>query len=175
MATTGSPIEQLCEFLASAFGKNDLYRFLVFEGHGKVADGVNLDVSNTDYVFNVVQALNKQGLINARFFDRVVEERSAREQEVRAIQRSWQASVQTNVSSPASQPAAQLDRKTLLRTISRLTPSDFDVLVASIDGAAAQISRQGTVPQQAAQLIGWAESPRGPGLIAIQQALEDSR
>jgi hypothetical protein len=175
MATSGQPIEQLCEFLASAFEKNDLNRFLVFEGYRNVAEGVNRDVSNTEYVFNVVQAMNRQALIDGNFFDRLAEERPAREAEVRRIQQSWQAGNPKDVSISDRHSAPAVDRRTLLRTISGLTPSDFDVLVASIQGAATQISRQGTVPQQAAQLIGWAESSRGPGLAAIQQALEDTR
>jgi hypothetical protein len=45
-------------------------------------------------------------------------------------------------------------------------------LVAWIPGAAAQISYRGTISEQAAQLIRWAESTVGPGLAAIAQAVE---
>src|SRR5262249_11106766 len=45
--------------------------------------------------------------------------------------------------------------------------------VTLIEGAARQIGRHGTVPEQAAELIRWAESSTGPGLEAIRRALAD--
>jgi hypothetical protein len=65
-----------------------------------------------------------------------------------------------------------IDRMTLVRTITGLSPSNLARVVALIDGAATHISRYGTVPEQAADLIRWAESPAGPGLEAVQKALE---
>ena len=38
--------------------------------------------------------------------------------------------------------------------------------------AAAHISRQGTVAEQVAELIRWAESPTGPGLAAVEEAFK---
>lgn len=72
----------------------------------------------------------------------------------------------------SSEPPRAIDRVTLVRTISRLNPSDLAVVVMFIEGAAQHISRHGTVPEQAAELFHWVESPTGPGLEAIQQALE---
>jgi hypothetical protein len=77
-------------------------------------------------------------------------------------------------SAPAvSQPAT--DRTALLRDLRGLTPSDLAMLIAAIPGASAQVSHQGTVPQQVAQLIGYAESTNGPGLDAISKALASFR
>jgi TIR domain len=45
--------------------------------------------------------------------------------------------------------------------------------VALVEGAARHVSRHGTVPEQAAELTRWAESPTGPGLEKIQKLLED--
>ncbi len=44
--------------------------------------------------------------------------------------------------------------------------------MTAIEGAAARVSRHGTVPEQAAELIRWAESSKGPGLAAIEEAFK---
>jgi hypothetical protein len=64
-----------------------------------------------------------------------------------------------------------MDRATLVRTLTHLTPADFATLIASFPEAALQVSRQGTVPEQAAELIRWAESSKGPGLGAVEETL----
>jgi hypothetical protein len=68
-----------------------------------------------------------------------------------------------------------LDRTSLVRTVSGLSPSDMAKVVTLIKGAAAQVGRHGTVGEQAADLVRWAESSTGPGLEAIQRALENFR
>ncbi len=68
-----------------------------------------------------------------------------------------------------------MDRATLVRTLTDLTPADFAILIAMIPGAARQVSRQGTVPEQASELIRWAESSTGPRLAAIEEALATFR
>ncbi len=70
-----------------------------------------------------------------------------------------------------SKPTGPIDRTTVVRTISGFAPSDMAEVVNSIEGAARHISRQGTVPEQAAELIRWAESSTGPGLEAVQKWL----
>ena len=57
----------------------------------------------------------------------------------------------------------------------RAEPRRHGLLVAMIEGAASHVSRHGTVPEQAAELIRWAESSTGPGLAAIQEALANFR
>jgi hypothetical protein len=49
------------------------------------------------------------------------------------------------------------------------------LLVTLVEGAASHVSRHGTVSEHAAELIGWAESSTGPGLAAIQEALQNFR
>jgi hypothetical protein len=71
---------------------------------------------------------------------------------------------------PAAQARA-VDRATLVQTVFGLSPSDLDQLVTMVTGAAKHVSRHGTVPEQAAELIRWAESSTGPGLDAIREAL----
>jgi len=71
---------------------------------------------------------------------------------------------------PTARPRA-VDRAALVRTVSGLSPGDMALLVTLVDGAASHVSRHGTVREQASELIGWAESSTGPGLVAVQEAL----
>src|SRR3954454_19363250 len=64
-----------------------------------------------------------------------------------------------------------MNRLTLVRTLAGLSPSDFELLVVAIPDAAEQISRHGTVREQAAELIRWAESSTGCKLPAVEEAL----
>src|SRR5512135_68983 len=75
---------------------------------------------------------------------------------------------------PTARPRA-VDRAALVRTVSGLSPGDMALLVTLVDGAASQVSRHGTVREQASELMGWAESSTGPGLVAVQEALESFR
>jgi hypothetical protein len=74
----------------------------------------------------------------------------------------------------ARQPRA-VDRAALVRSVSGLSPTDLALLVTLIEGAASHVGRHGTVPEQAADLIRWAESSTGPGLDAIQEVLASFR
>jgi hypothetical protein len=71
----------------------------------------------------------------------------------------------------AAAPPQAVDRRALVRDVFGLSPSDMAQLVTLVEGAASHVSRQGTVPEQAAELIRWAESSTGPGLDAIRAAL----
>jgi hypothetical protein len=80
-----------------------------------------------------------------------------------------------SVAAPAPRTAGPIDRATLVRTVIGFAPGDMATFVTLIEGAARHVSRHGTVPEQAAELFGWAESSTGPGLEAIRRALEDFR
>jgi len=69
-------------------------------------------------------------------------------------------------------PVSMPKRVVLVRDLGRLAPADWSTLVSGIEGAGAHISRQGTVAEQVAELIRWAESPTGPGLAAIEEAFK---
>jgi hypothetical protein len=82
--------------------------------------------------------------------------------------------------SPAGQAAPSppqgqvvIDRTRLVETLERLAPADFASVVTRILGAAAHISRHGTIPEHVAELVHWAEGPTGPGLIALENALQN--
>src|SRR4051812_49430546 len=79
------------------------------------------------------------------------------------------------VTTPPVAQAPTVDRAALVRTVSSLSPGDFAQLKTFIAGAASHVSRHGTVSEHAAELIGWAESSTGPGLAAIQEALQNFR
>jgi hypothetical protein len=66
-----------------------------------------------------------------------------------------------------------IDRNALVDTLERLTPADFQSLVTRVPRAASRVSRQGTVPEHAAELVRWAESPTGPGLATIEGILRN--
>ena len=66
-------------------------------------------------------------------------------------------------------------RSALVRDLSGLAPTDWLTLVAAIEGAAFHISRIGTVAEQVAELVRWAESPTGPGLVTIAKAAKELR
>jgi hypothetical protein len=79
------------------------------------------------------------------------------------------------VTSPPTAQAPAVDRAALVRTISGLSDSDMALLVSLIEGAGSRVSRRGTVPEQAAELIRWVESSTGRGLAVIQEALANFR
>jgi len=84
---------------------------------------------------------------------------------------SWPASQPAVLPAPSPQRTPAMDRLTLVRTLTDLTPADFASLIAMIPGAVRQLSRV-SVPEQAAELIRFAESPTGPGLAAIEEAFK---
>jgi len=88
---------------------------------------------------------------------------------------SWPASQPTVLPAPSPQRTPAMDRLTLVKTLTGLDPSDLSTVIALISGAVDHVSRQGTVREQAGELIRWAESSTGPGLTAIEEALRALR
>jgi hypothetical protein len=107
MATEGECMESLCDFLQDSFKPSDLNRFLIFKGYGKVAATVNPNVGGIDYSFNVVQALNRRGLIDAGFFQRLREELPRKEARIVVLQESWLAKAQDEPPAPLDQPSVR--------------------------------------------------------------------
>lgn len=66
-------------------------------------------------------------------------------------------------------------RVALVRGLSDLTPMDWAMLVTAIPGAGSHVSRHGTVAEQVAELVRWAESPTGPGLATVEEAAKELR
>jgi hypothetical protein len=90
--------------------------------------------------------------------------------------------VRPKVAAPATKPeapkpgkpAGMVSRLALMRGLGSLSPADWQTIVSAVKGQA-QISRHGTVAEQAAELIRWAESPTGPGMAKIEAAYEAIR
>lgn len=83
-----NPYEALGNLLASLFDLSTLHRFLALEPHGKtIMPALGTPPGTIDSViFEALAALRHHGLINARFFARLL---SVRPSEGRAIARVW--------------------------------------------------------------------------------------
>jgi tetratricopeptide (TPR) repeat protein len=68
-----------------------------------------------------------------------------------------------------------MDRTALIDALARLSPSDFAIVLTLLPGGAEQVSSKGTIREQAAQLVLWAESTFGPGLQKVEEALAEIR
>jgi hypothetical protein len=76
---------------------------------------------------------------------------------------------------PPGERAGVPDRLALVRDLSGLSPADWAMLVTAIPGTASHVTRHGTVAEQVAELVRWAEDPTGPGLAAVQEAYKGLR
>jgi hypothetical protein len=90
----------------------------------------------------------------------------------RAANSTAAAKPSSDAPNPPLERSQAVDRLALAQALMRLSPSSWEALVAAISGAASQISRQGTIPERAAELIRWAESIAGPGLMAVEAAIQ---
>jgi class 3 adenylate cyclase len=68
---------------------------------------------------------------------------------------------------PAVKPTTPVDRTELLIALYDLSPTDLAKLVTTLPGASAQVTKNAPVPDQVAELIRWAESSSGPGLVHL--------
>jgi hypothetical protein len=76
MASAGEKSQRLSEFLKDSFDLSELEMFLRQNGFEEVADRVSMHVGLTLYAFEVVQALDRRGQIDGRFFDLLTLRRS---------------------------------------------------------------------------------------------------
>ena len=86
-----TPQAELEKLLRALFSPDELTRWLrahpdTQEIADLVAPGAAVNV-----VFDAVQALDRRGLVDAAFFDRLVAERKRREADIRAVQAAWSA------------------------------------------------------------------------------------
>ena len=89
MATTGEKHERLHDFLVGSFKPPEPESFLKLKGFEKVAQTVNRNVGDTEYFYNIIQALDHRGLIDAHFFDRLAKERPRKGKDVRDLRAVW--------------------------------------------------------------------------------------
>jgi hypothetical protein len=100
MATQGEKIRGLRDFLSDAFTTSELKMFLTVSGYAEVAAAVNQSLGSVDYFFDVVQALQRRGLIDHEFFERLKQERSGKRAPIRVLQQLWGAEDQAVPKSP---------------------------------------------------------------------------
>jgi hypothetical protein len=77
-ATGGEKYQRLCDFFRGSFNPGELDIFLRLKGFAAVAEAVNKNVAGATYFFEVVQALDRRGSIDAAFFDHLTKERPAK-------------------------------------------------------------------------------------------------
>ena len=63
--------------------------FLKLNEYAEVANAVNKNVGSNEYCFAVVQALDQRGLIDAKFLDRLAEQRPAKVAQIKSLEQFW--------------------------------------------------------------------------------------
>src|SRR5262245_53969358 len=89
MATKGEKYERLHDFFLQSFEPPELKMFLRKQDYNRVADAVNPNAGADQYFFDVIEALDRRGLIDAEFFDRLVEERNKKMEEIKRLRADW--------------------------------------------------------------------------------------
>jgi hypothetical protein len=163
----GKVLEELHNVVVDSFAEDEFKRLLAFklgqEPKRWVGDAAGLD----RLVEVTLDKARREGWLR-RLVEVVSEARSDRPDVQKACDDVAVAFTRAGVDASASMPK----RHALVRDLSRLAPPDWEFLVTVLEGAAARVSRHGTVPEQAAELIRWAESPTGPGLAAVEEAFK---
>ena len=169
MATKGEQIRGLRDFFVYAFTASEFEMFLTVNGYREVALAVNQNAGSIAYFYNVAQEFDRRGLIDDAFFDQLRQERPRKGPQISALQQLWRGEDPAGpkpsgsaTSADPPQPARAIDRAAPVRKLAGFDPSDMATFVTSIEGAARRVSRHGTVSEQAAELIRWAESSTGP-------------
>jgi hypothetical protein len=89
MPTKGEKIRRLSYFLKESFKPSDFGMFLKYGGFEEVLDGVQLNAETVRYFFDVVEALDHRGMVDAEFFGRLTEERPRKEALIRSLKEFW--------------------------------------------------------------------------------------
>src|SRR5262249_9780482 len=77
--------------LRGSFKPSEFERFLKLRGFAEVAEAVSQHAGVAEYFSDVVEALDHRGRIDAEFFDRLAEERPAKEAQVKSLETFWLA------------------------------------------------------------------------------------
>ncbi len=81
--------KELREFFADAFSAEEFKAFLYDYGYDEVHDAVKVDVAAKVYFNEVVQALDRRGLITGEFFECLMKERSGKRAIIERLQQRW--------------------------------------------------------------------------------------
>jgi len=102
MATEDEKFQGLLDFFEDSFTASELEMFLKLNGYREVASAASPSVGGSEYFFNVAQALNRRGRINAKFFDCLSRVRPEKETLIRGLQESWLAEEKSTPKSSGS-------------------------------------------------------------------------
>jgi hypothetical protein len=89
MATQGDNSERLYGFLLESFEPKVFERFLYFRVSAQVVRSVNKNSDAETYFFEIVQQLNRRGLINAELFDLLAKELPGKAKEAESLKELW--------------------------------------------------------------------------------------
>jgi hypothetical protein len=100
MAIAGANHERLHGFLLGSFNRPEFEQFLKFNGYEDVIPAVAQDLPLDAYFLGIVEALNRRGRLDARFFSLLQNERPARGVEIEGLSRTWFGKSATGLERP---------------------------------------------------------------------------
>jgi tetratricopeptide (TPR) repeat protein len=109
MATAGEKYERLRDFLLESFDASAFESFLVLKDYREVAEAVNRYVGREQYFFNVIDALDQRGWIDAEFFERLKNERPAKLNRIENLKSIW---LDATLPEPATTTAVKEPQRT---------------------------------------------------------------
>ena len=89
MATKGERYRALRDFLAASFDRNDFDEFLKLNGYEDIASAVVREAADSKYFLDVVEAMDRRGLIDAAFFGLLKVQRPRKGAEIEGLKRAW--------------------------------------------------------------------------------------
>lgn len=89
MPTVSEKYEKLRDFFRESFLISEMEMFLKSNDFVEVADNVSPNVGAVKYFFDVVDAMDRRRLVNATFFDRLLKERPAKEDQIKIVRGLW--------------------------------------------------------------------------------------
>jgi hypothetical protein len=89
MTKESEKVKGLHDLFVDSFMASELKNFLLANGYEEVVHAVKEEASAIAYFSNVVQVLERRGLIDEQFFARLARELSLKEAYIRSLQESW--------------------------------------------------------------------------------------
>jgi hypothetical protein len=83
--TKSQRLKAISDFLTEAFSRSDLVMFLRLQGYEEIANSVNSNAGMAQFCFEVTEALERTGRIDAQLFDDLLEARAARATQINAL------------------------------------------------------------------------------------------
>jgi hypothetical protein len=89
MATKGEQYETLRDFLLQSFSPREFATFLKLKGYAEIAEAVTSHVEGGQFFFDVIEAMDRRGEIDRRFFDCLTRERPRKKAEIAELAADW--------------------------------------------------------------------------------------